>query len=132
MLKNKKLTKILKISLITLLSLALVGSLSVLGLNLWVCGTVKDQILTEEQAAKLQDVDCIIVLGCQVHSDGTPSHMLEDRLRRGVALYDLGAAPKILVSGDHGNVNYDEVDAMKHYAVDHGVPVGDVFMVDIV
>ena len=128
MLKNKKLTKILKISLITLLSLTLVGSLSVLGLNLWVCGTVKDQILTEEQAAKLQDVDCIIVLGCQVHSDGTPSHMLEDRLRRGVALYDLGAAPKILVSGDHGNVNYDEVDAMKHYAVDAGVPTQDVFM----
>lgn len=128
LLKNKKLIKILRVSLITLLCLALLGGAGVLGINLWVCGSVKDHILTEEQAAQLQDVDCIIVLGCQVHSDGTPSHMLEDRLRRGVALYELGAAPKILMSGDHGNVNYDEVDAMKRYAVDAGVPTEDVFM----
>ena len=47
-----------------------------------------EALLTEEQAAQLQNVDCIIVLGCQVRSDGTPSHMLEDRLRRGVALYE--------------------------------------------
>jgi vancomycin permeability regulator SanA len=54
--------------------------------------------------------------------------MLEDRLRRGVALYDLGAAPKLLMSGDHGRENYDEVDAMKRYAVDAGIPSVDVFM----
>ena len=128
LLKNKKILKILRISLITLTCLVLLGSAAVLGVNLWVKGSVKDHILTEKQASQLQNVDCIIVLGCQVRSDGTPSHMLEDRLRRGVALYDLGAAPKILMSGDHGNINYDEVDAMKHYAVDAGVPTQDVFM----
>ena len=99
-----------------------------LGINLWVTESVRDNILAEEQAAQLQDVDCIIVLGCQVRSDGTPSHMLEDRLRRGVALYENGAAPKLLMSGDHGNADYDEVDAMKRYAVDAGVPSQDVFM----
>ena len=54
--------------------------------------------------------------------------MLEDRLKRGVTLYELGAAPKILMSGDHGTQEYDEVDAMKRYAVDFGVPSEDVFM----
>ena len=68
------------------------------------------------------------MLGCQVRSDGTPSHMLEDRLKRGVALYIAGAAPKVLMSGDHGTATYDEVDAMKRYAVEAGIPSEDVFM----
>ena len=32
------------------------------------------------------------------------------------------------MSGDHGRADYDEVDAMKAYAVDAGVPSADVFM----
>jgi vancomycin permeability regulator SanA len=54
--------------------------------------------------------------------------MLEDRLKRGVALYNGGAAPKILMSGDHGREGYDEVDAMKRYAVEAEIPSADVFM----
>ena len=127
-LKDKKFLRVLRICLCAGLFLTLLGSVTVLSINLWVTGSVKENILTEEQAAQLQEVDCIIVLGCQVRSDGTPRHMLEDRLRRGVALYDLGAAPKLLMSGDHGTESYDEVDAMKHYAVDAGVPSEDVFM----
>jgi len=84
--------------------------------------------MTEQQAAQLQDVDCIVVLGCQVRSDGTPSHMLEDRLKRGVALYKAEAAPKMLMSGDHGTRYYNEVEAMKRYALEAGVPSEDVFM----
>ena len=83
--KNKKGFKVLRITLLVTLLLALAGTLMVAGINFWVTGSVKDQMLTEEQAAALQEVDCIIVLGCQVKSDGTPSHMLEDRLKRGVA-----------------------------------------------
>jgi vancomycin permeability regulator SanA len=97
------------------------------GINLWVTGNVRNWILTQEQAANL-DMDCIVVLGCQVRSDGTPSHMLEDRLKRGVALYELGAAPKLLMSGDHGREGYDEVNTMKAYAIDAGVPTEDIFM----
>ena len=116
------------VALCVLLVLGVLGAALVLGINGWVTGSVRDRILSEEQAAELQDVDCIVVLGCQVRSDGSPSHMLEDRLKRGVALYDLGAAPKLLMSGDHGTEGYDEVDAMKHYAVNADVPSGDVFM----
>jgi vancomycin permeability regulator SanA len=54
--------------------------------------------------------------------------MLEDRLRRGVELYEAAAAPKLLMSGDHGQREYDEVNAMKGYAVAAGIPSGDVFM----
>ena len=127
-LKKRKIRKWLCVMLAVILALGLLGGCLVLGINLWVAGRVRNNILTQQQAAQLQDVDCIIVLGCQVKSDGTPSHMLEDRLKRGVALYSLGAAPKLLMSGDHGQEEYDEVDAMKRYAVEAGIPSEDVFM----
>ena len=127
-LKNKKIRKGLLIGSCVVFVLGILGCAAVLGINLYVTGSVKDNILTEQLAAQLEGVDCIIVLGCQVRTDGTPSHMLEDRLKRGVALYDLGVAPKLLMSGDHGTQEYDEVDAMKRYAVDNGVPSADVFM----
>ena len=43
--------------------------------------------------------------------------MLRDRLMRGVELYNLGISEKILMSGDHGQTNYNEVQAMKEYAI---------------
>lgn len=125
---KSKSSKIVICCLWVVLSMGILGAAAVLGINLWVTGSVQGKILAEDAAAMLQDVDCIVVLGCQVRSDGTPSHMLEDRLKRGVALYNNGTAPKLLMSGDHGTKGYDEVDAMKRYAVEAGVLSEDVFM----
>ena len=110
------------------LGLAILGSAAVFGMNAYVLDTTASQILSPEEAAKLTDVDCILVLGCLVKADGIPSDMLRDRLSRAVELYRAGAAPKLLMSGDHGRVDYDEVRAMKQYAVDAGLPSEDVFM----
>ena len=126
MMKMRK--KIIATVLFSVLFIGLLGGVTVLGLNAQVIGATNDKILSTEQAAQLGNVDCILVLGCKVHEDGNPSHMLEDRLKRGVALYKGGAAPKLLMSGDHGQVEYDEVNAMKKYAMDAGVPSQDVFM----
>lgn len=114
--------------ILILLCVIMLGFSAVAGINAAVKWTAGDQILTAEEAAKLSDVDCILVLGCKVHSDGDPSDMLEDRLQRSVELFDLGAAPKLLMSGDHGQTDYDEVDAMKQFAVNHGISSEDVFM----
>jgi vancomycin permeability regulator SanA len=127
-LKNKKILKILAITVCVLLALGIAVGAAVLGINMAVIGSVKDNILSEEQAAQLQDVDCIIVLGCQVRDDGTLSHMLRDRLMRGLEVYHAGAAPKLLMSGDHGRKEYDEVNAMKQYSIENGVPSEHVFM----
>jgi len=118
----------IKIALIVVLALGVVGAAVLFGIDAYVKNSVSHRILTQEQAATLQDVDCIVVLGCKVYDDGSPSAMLEDRLKQSIALYELGAAPKILMSGDHGQTTYDEVNAMKQYAVDAGVPSADVFM----
>ncbi len=66
--------------------------------------------------------DAIVVLGAKVKDDGTPSHMLEDRLRGAVALYKSGAAEKIILSGDCASEEYDEVSAMFGYCIEAGVP----------
>ena len=121
---KKRIIKILCI----LICLGILGGLSVLGINGIVKSTTKGKILTAQQAAELTDVDCILVLGCGVRSDGSPSDMLHDRLRRSVELFDLGAAPKLLMTGDHGRENYDEVYAMKRFAVDAGIASENVFM----
>lgn len=113
---------------IVLLCVALTAGITVLALDAWVVHSTKDRILTPEEAANLQDADCILVLGCGVNAQGTPSAMLSDRLKRGVALYEAGAAPKLLMSGDHGRADYDEVNAMRQYALDAGVPAEDIFM----
>ena len=122
--KKKKIKRVLLVLLCLCLAAALVG----LGINIWVKHSVRDRILTPEQAAQDGQFDCILVLGCQVWSNGTPSRMLGDRIDRGLELYKAGAAPKILMSGDHGTVSYDEVNAMKRIAIEAGVPSEDVFM----
>jgi len=115
-------------ALVVLVAIIVVGAAAVLGIDAYVRGSVSDRILTSELATKIEDVDCILVLGCLVKDNGVPSDMLHDRLTRGVELYDMGAAPKLLMSGDHGRTNYDEVAAMKRFAVDKGVASSDVFM----
>ena len=123
-----KLKRILKRTAIVMACLAVLGAAAIFAVNGHVTAVGKSRIVTVEQAAALDGVDCIIVLGCQVHDDGSLSDMLHDRLARGVELYNLGAAPKLLMSGDHGRTNYNEVAAMKHYATENGVPSENVFM----
>ena len=109
-------------------ALALVCALAAAGLSIYVCFQAKPYLMTAEDAAALEQVDAILVLGCGVRPDGTPSLMLRDRLEMGLKLYEAGAAPKLLMSGDHGRVEYDEVNAMRDYALERGVPSEDVFM----
>lgn len=132
MLKDKfmKLPKGFKIMIIFLfVALCIVFLIGIYALcvNAYMVNSTKDKILTPEESAELSDVDCILVLGAGVHGT-TLSHMLEDRVLTGISLYELGSAPKLLMSGDHGQDNYDEVNAMKDYAKDKGVPSEDIFM----
>jgi len=110
------------------LCLALCFGAAAAGVNVYMARTEDSRILPPEQAAALEGVDCVLVLGAKVMPSGAPSHMLEDRCRRAVALFEAGAAPVLLMSGDHGQWEYDEVTCMKQYAVDHGMPSEAVFM----
>ena len=120
--------KILIKAICILLGLGLLGTLLVFGINTYVKKSVEDRIMSVEDTDELEGLDCIIVLGCKVKDDGSPSDMLKDRMKRAIELYEKGVAPKILMSGDHGKTNYNEVMTMKQYAIENGVPSEDVFM----
>jgi SanA protein len=68
-----------------------------------------------------------IVPGAGIGSRGELSAVLEDRLAVAVALYRRGRVKKLLLSGDHGTVGYDEPAAMARYVEGAGVPPRDVF-----
>lgn len=109
------------------LGLLLFGIIVVLCLNLYVIKYSENYIVLPEQASTLTDIDCIMVLGCGVRGD-KPTPLLADRLKRGVEVYNYGVAPKILMSGDHGKNDYDEVNVMKQYALDAGIAESNIFM----
>lgn len=88
--------------------------------------STRDSVVSESEAAAFQG-DAIVVLGASVLPSGQPSKILQDRLDDGVALYFAGAAPKIIMSGDNGTASYNEVRAMKNYAIAQGVPSEDIF-----
>ncbi len=87
-----------------------------------VCHKTQDRIL--DQRALLEtglDFDCILVLGCRVYSDGTLSPMLSDRVETAAALWSADACDRLLMSGDHKEESYNEVDPMRLSAEAHGV-----------
>lgn len=109
--------KVLKYVIIAIVAIAVF----VLGINLYVRLSTKSQIIKENEYSDLSDVDCIIILGAGIWGD-KPSPMLEDRLLEGIKLYQNGVSDKIIMSGDHGRKEYDEVNIMKNYAIEKGIP----------
>ncbi|HWK26750.1 MAG TPA: ElyC/SanA/YdcF family protein [Solirubrobacter sp.] len=68
-----------------------------------------------------------LVLGAQVMPNGSPSSMLSDRITAAEELYKAGRVDKLLLSGDHGTVGYDEVGTMRRILLEHGIPPRDIF-----
>ena len=101
--------------------------ITIIVINTYVKDSAKDRIISSDEAIGL-NADCIIVLGAGVRADGTPSPMLKDRLLQGIALYDMGASDRLLMSGDNTKKGYDEVNTMKQYAIDKGIVSEDIFM----
>ena len=100
------------------LALAAVCLVAVFAIDAHVRSSAESRIVTADETARLDGIDCIVVLGCGVRPDGQPSDMLADRIAQGVALYEKGASPKLLMSGDHSRSDYDEVNTMRNVAVE--------------
>lgn len=118
---NKTLKKIL----ISLLIMIIIGLLIILGINFYVKNNTKQSIISINKLNK--DYDAILVLGAGLRN-GKPSPVLKDRLDTAYEVYESGASNKIIVSGDHGTKTYDEVNVMKDYLINKGVPSENIFM----
>lgn len=109
-----------------IIKITIICIILVFAINAYVIGITNQRII-EDHNLLPKDIDCIVILGAGVWGD-KPSPMLQDRLDEGIKLYKEGKAPKIIMSGDHSGQYYDEVNIMKQYAIDNGVPSEDIFM----
>lgn len=123
--KSRKKTNHIILKILAIISAAII--LFVIGVNLFICLSTRGRIC-DTADVDFDDADCILVLGAGVRDDGSPSHMLEDRLLTGIALYKNSTCDTLLMSGDHGREGYDEVNTMKSFAVANGVDADRIFM----
>lgn len=111
--------KFIKIITLTILSIMIIIG----GINMYIYHSTKDDFNTDLSF----DADCILILGAGVRNN-QPTPMLNDRLLVGIQLYKDKKAKKIIMSGDHGRDDYNEVGVMKQFAIEKGVLSSDIFM----
>ena len=124
--------------LLILIVLAMIAGLSCILINSRVVRSTEENIAytvigdVEIKSFAMDNIknfgaDCILVLGCGIEDEETPSPMLKDRLDVGIELYKQGVAPKILLSGDNGTEHHNEIHVMLKYAKEAGIPDKDIF-----
>ena len=122
---QKKIKKRLKKVVIIFLVMAVASAIGIFAIDFHVNRVGSKYILSPE---KVPESDAIIVLGAYVYPNGRLSDMLKDRVDTGLELYNNGKGKKLLLSGDHGQTTYDEVNGMKNYVKAKGVKAEDIFM----
>lgn len=98
--------------------------LAIAAINLWMVFSVRGDTRTVETVPHAQ---AAIVLGALVKPDGSMSVMLADRVARGAELYKTGKVDRVIVSGDHGQWEYDEPGVMRDALIAAGVPAHAIF-----
>lgn len=82
----------------------------------------------ESTVVNLPQADTAIVLGAGINSKGELSTIFKDRIEGGIALYQAGKVKTILVSGDDGQLEYNEVNPAREYLLVRGIPSEDIFL----
>ena len=73
-------------------------------------------------AEKIEGQNIALVFGAGLNKAGGPSHVLEDRISTAIKLYQDGRVGKIIMSGANPTIDYNEVQAMKDFAIGEGLP----------
>lgn len=108
--------------LLGIVAVCFVGLVTVVGISDYVRISQLDKVYDlGSDLPEINDIDCVVVLGAGLQSNGKPSHMLEDRIKVGVDVLNRTGANYILMSGDKSGEYYDEPAAMKKYAEEMGV-----------
>ena len=116
-----------KAVIFVVLGIVLLIGIAAVSLSVYMVKATEKNIFTADTFKNDEKADCILILGAGV-KDGKPKPMLRDRLLTGIELYKSGAADKIIMSGDHGRADYDEVNVMRSFALEQGVRAEDIFL----
>lgn len=79
-------------------------------------------------AAEVPTSTFALVFGGGMKDATTMSEIQEDRVIRGIALYQAGTVEKLVMTGDDGARIVDEVHPMREYAIARGVAPEDILL----
>lgn len=118
--------KIIKRIFIICCSIFLFVVIGCLGINLYMINYAKS--FTYTNVSDLPEKYTVIVPGGKVYSNSV-SHVVRDRIQAASECIENGKAQRVLLSGDHGQTNYDEVNQMKNFMTkNYGTDENIIFM----
>ena len=79
-------------------------------------------------AASTPNAEAALIPGAAIFPDGSLSSIFKDRVDTAIELYRAGKVSKILVSGDNSTVSHNEVNPVRTYLVEKGIPDEDIFL----
>ena len=108
---RRRLSRVFGRLIVLCLVISAMAAIAVFSVSAAVVASTSDRVIDASTAREAGGFDCILVLGAGVRDDGSPSAMLYDRVKTGIALYGDGVSGRLLMSGDHGRKDYDEMRA---------------------
>ncbi|MBQ6566523.1 MAG: YdcF family protein [Treponema sp.] len=101
-----------KAVILTLAALVLAAGLFCLGVNLHMVAYARPYVYSDVDSLPYKYT--VILPGARVYQN-TVSHVVADRIEGSLRCINAGKAERILVSGDHGRKDYDEVNQILAY-----------------
>lgn len=118
----KEHSKPIKHSLLFIGFVVVLVSLFICIINISLINNTKKQVYTLGQLENIDtEYDCILVLGCGIRADGSPTPRLNDRLTVALEAYNAGHSKVLFVTGDSEEDDYMETQAMKSFLMENGV-----------
>ena len=101
------------------LAVAFASAVLALGIPIWFCHR---RVLAASKGQPLRSVDAILVLGRRLEGDQL-TEVFKQRLEHAVALWLMGLAPRVIVSGGiTGTATWSEAEAGRAWLLEQGLP----------
>src|SRR3989344_4429630 len=81
-----------------------------------------------ESVSEVPGAEAAVIPGAAILSNGALSPIFIDRADMAIGLYKAKKVSKILVSGDNSTLSHNEVNPVRIYLLENGIPDQDIFL----